>query len=204
MSDKVELSLTLHKTLKMASAERAAERKTKVNAILKDINTGQEKKIISGLKALKVNGDDGVIVPIIDVWNKGVSPAAEKEIITFLGDIKSTSSTQPIMDVLLDDTYANIHLPLLTTIWNTKVDYSEYIVDFVSLAVQYDFLVALECLTIIENMEGPFEEHHILDAEIILREFAESHNEKKNQEEKKVAMVLEISNLIASFDDRTI
>lgn len=186
----------------MASAERAAEQRAKIKTILKDINTGEEKKIVEGLKALKVNGDDNVIVPIIDVWNKGVSPTAEHEIITFLGDIKSTSSAQSIMDVLLNEEYNDIHIPLLTTIWNSKVDYSEYIVDFVTLAVQHDFLVALECLTIIENMEGPFEEHHMLDCEIILREFAENHNENKAEEEKKVQMVLEISKLVKSFDDQ--
>lgn len=185
----------------MASAERAAERKAKVTAILKDINSGQEKKIIDGLKALKVNGDDNVIVPIIDVWVKGVSPTAEKEIITFLGDIKSTSSVETIMDVLLNKEYDKIHLQLLTTIWNSKVDYSEYLVEFVSMATQYDFLVALECLTIIENMEGPFEEHHILDAEIILREFAENHSENKTEDEKKVQMIVDISNLVKSFDE---
>ena len=186
----------------MASAERAEEQRAKIKSILKDINTGDEKKIIDGLKALKVNGDDNVITPIIDVWNKGVSPLAEQEIITFIGDIKSTSSVQSIMDILLDEEYNKIHLSLLSTIWNSKVDYSEYIVDFVSLAVQYDFLVALECLTVIENMEGPFEEHHILDAEIILREFAEKHNEEKAEEEKKVQMILEISKLVKDFDEK--
>ena len=186
----------------MASAERAEEKRTKIKSILKDITSGQDKKIIEGLKALKVNGDDNVILPIIDVWNKGVSPSTEQEIVTFLGDIKSTSSAQTIMDVLLNEEYNKIHLQLLTTIWNSKVDYSEYIVDFVSIAVQHDFLVALECLTIIENMEGPFEEHHILDCEIILREFAEKHNEEEAQEEKKVQMVLEISKLVKEFDEK--
>lgn len=187
----------------MASAERAAERRAKVKAILKDINSGDEKKIIDGLKALKVNGDDNVILPIIDVWNKGVSPTVEHEIITFLGDIKSTSSAQSIMDILLNEEYKEIHLSLLTTIWNTKVDYSEYLVDFVTLAIQHDFLVALECLTVIENMEGPFEEHHILDAEILLREFAEEHNENKSEDEKKVHMIVAIADFVKSFDDLT-
>ncbi|WP_107038297.1 hypothetical protein [Brumimicrobium mesophilum] len=186
----------------MASAERAAEKREKIKLILKDINSGEDTKIIEGLKALKVNGDDNVILPIVDAWNKGVSPETEEEIITFIGDIKSTSSAQTIMDILLNDEYNDIHLPLLSTIWNSKVDYSEYIVDFVSLAVQYDFLVALECLTIIENMEGPFEEHHILDSEIILREFAENHQENETQEEKKVQMILEISKLVKEFDDK--
>lgn len=188
----------------MASADRAAERKAKIASILKDIHSGQEKKIIDGLKALKINGDDNVILPIIDVWNNGVSLLAEKEIITFLGDIKSTTSAQSIMNVLRNKTYSKIHLPLLSTIWNSKVDYSEYLVEFVAMAVQNDFTIVLECLTIIENMEGPFEESHILDAEILLREFAEKHNESEHKDEQKARLVLEISNVIKSFDERTL
>jgi len=186
----------------MASAEREAERKTKVKSILKDINTGEEKKIIEGLKALKVNGDDDVILPILNVWNAGVSQKAEEEIVTFIGDIKSSTSAQTIMDVLLNDEYKKIHLELLSTVWNSKVDYSEYIVDFVNLAIKHDFMVALECITVIENMEGPFEEHHMLDAEISLREYAEKHNEEKSDDEKKVKLILEIAQQIKDFDDQ--
>jgi len=59
-------------------------------------------------------------------------------------------------------------------------------------------------LTVIENMDGPFEEHHLLDAEIILREFAEKHNEEKTEDEKKVQMILDISKLVKSFDDQVL
>lgn len=180
--------------------EEEVERREKVRAILKDINSGESKKIIKGLKALKVNGDDQVILPIAEVWNNGVSPAVEEAIITFMGDIKTSTSSQYIMDILLDDSFKAIHLPLLTTIWNSKVDYSEYLVEFTSLSVQYDFMVALECLTIIENMKGPFEEHHILDAEIILREYAENQQHKGEDDTKKVQLVHEISLFVSSLN----
>lgn len=179
--------------------EEEVERREKVKAILKDINSGDSKKIIAGLKALKVNGDDHVILPIAEVWNKGVAPKVETEIITFLGDIKSRKSSQFIMDILLNKDFNAIHLPLLTTIWNSKVDYSEYLVEFVSLSVQYDFMIALECLTIIENMEGPFEEHHILDAQIILREYAEKQQNKGEDDDKKVQLINEINSVVANL-----
>ncbi|WP_133122144.1 hypothetical protein [Brumimicrobium salinarum] len=187
----------------MASAEREEERQAKVASLLKDIRSGEEKSIIEALKALKVNGDDQVIKPIIKVWNAGVSDLAEQEIITFLGDIKSTTSADTLMSILLDTAYNAIHLPLLTTIWNSKVDYSEYIVEFVNLAVKHDFMVSLECLTIIENMEGPFEEHHILDAEILLREYVDREKDNQNVDDKKFSLILELSKLINSFDERT-
>ena len=180
--------------------EEEIERRKKVKSILNDINSGEPKKIIKGLMALKVNGDDQVIVPILDLWNNGVTSEVEKEIITFINDIRSSTSSQIIMDALLDKKYHAIQLPLLTTIWNSLVDYSEYLVEFVSLAVQSDFMIVLECLTIIENMKGPFEEHHILDAEIILREYAEKQQHEAADDEKKVQLIHEINMLVSSFN----
>lgn len=191
-------SLILQKIYNMT--EKEVERREKVKTILKDINSGESKKIIKGLRTLKVNGDDQVIVPIVEVWNNGVSSEVEGAIITFLGDIKSSTSSQIIMDILLDKKYSAIHLPLLTTIWNSKVDYSEYLVEFVSLSIQYDFMIALECLTIIENMKGPFEEHHILDAEIILREYAEKQQHKSTDDDKKVQFIHEINMFVSALN----
>lgn len=177
------------------------ERKAKMNALITDLKSGEEKKILKALKGLQVNGDDEAILPILEVWNDGVSEKAEAEIITFLSDIKSTTSVDPIMDVLLDNNFRTIHHALLTTIWNSKVDYSEYLVDFVTLATQYDFMISLECLTIIENLDGPFQEHHFLDAEIILREFAEKVQHKKEDfDERKVKLVSEIGNALKGIE----
>ena len=41
--------------------------------------------------------------------------------------------------------------------WNLAY-YSTHVADFVKAAVGGNFMVALECLTILENLEGPFEE----------------------------------------------
>lgn len=187
----------------MGSAEREIERQKKLDVLLKDIHSKKDNKIISGIKALKVHGDDTVITPLIDLWNKGVSDAVENELSAFFSDLKSSGAAPTIMEVLKNKSYNAIHLPLLATIWNSSIDYSEYLEDFVHLAIKNDFMVALECLTILENLDGPFEEHHVLESEVMLREFAENYNENKNEEEKKVQMVLEISKLVRSFDERT-
>lgn len=188
----------------MAPRDEEKERKAKMNALITDLKSGDEKKISKALKGLQVNGDDDAIFPIIEVWSQGVSPKSEQDIIQFLGDIKSSGSADIIIEVLLDQTFKNIHLPLLTTIWNSKVDYSTYLVDFVTLATQYDFMVTLECLTIIENLDGPFEEHHFLDAEIILREFAEKNQNGKLEEDKKLQLIGELKHVLKDLESRNI
>lgn len=188
----------------MAPTDKEKERKAKMNALITDLKSGDDKKISKALKGLQVNGDDDAIFPIIEVWSNGVSEKAEQEIIQFLSDIKSTGSADIIIEILLDQNFKNIHRPLLTTIWNSKVDYSTYLVDFVTLATQYDFMVTLECITIIENLDGPFEGHHFLDAEIILREFAEKHQSGKAEEEKKIQLIGELKQILKNLESSNV
>lgn len=181
------------------------ERKNKVKAILHDIKVGKEKKILDGLKALKIQGDDEVIIPLIKIWCKGVSSSVDQAIIQFISDIKSSTSSSIIMDILLSDTYSSIHLPLLTTIWNSKVDYSDYLTDFVNIAVNHsDIMYSIESLTIIENLDGPFEEAQILDTQIILRDYADHQKDKAADSESKIQLISEIAQLITSFEKNLI
>lgn len=185
----------------MEEDKKELARLEKVKTIFKDIHSGDDKKIVKGLKALRVHGDDDVIKPIVEVWKNGASQKVEGEIISFISDIKSTSSPEVIIEILQDSQFQPIHQPLLTTIWNSKVDYSDYLVDFVSIAAQSDLLMVLDCLTILENLAGPFAEHHLLDAQLILREYAEKENKSKVKDAKKIQLMKEIANTIQRFSD---
>jgi hypothetical protein len=65
-------------------------------------------------------------------------------------------------------------------------------------------MVTLECLTIIENLDGPFEEHHFLDVEIILREFAEKQQKENSTDEKKLQLIGELKHVIKDLESRNI
>ena len=53
--------------------------------------------------------------------------------------------------------------------------------DIVSIAVHGDFMQALDCLTIIENMPGPFEEHQLLESQLYLKDYLDNRNEGETQ-----------------------
>lgn len=184
----------------MGSAEREIERKKKIKSIIEDINSGQEDQILTALKELKLNGDNEVIRPLINTWNNTVSSTLEKEIITFIGDIRSTSSAPIIMEILQDEKYHKIHQLLLTTVWNSLVDYSNFLSQFVKIAIQNDFLIAFECLTIIENLHGPFEEEQLLESEVLLREYAENQQKDTKESPQKIMLLQDIYGAIKSFD----
>ena len=56
---------------------------------------------------------------------------------------------------------------------------------------------AFECLTIIENLDGPFEENQTLEAQLYLKEYLEN---EKGKDESRDELISDIAVLIKDFD----
>ena len=173
--------------------EKETAKDKKIAQLLKDLNKGDDKSIEKALNGLQKHGDASVIRPLADFWVTLSSDAPQHEQFqAFFNDLKHNDTAEVIMELVFEDTYKDIKQFLLISIWNSKVDYSEYLKDFVKLAVDGDFMQALECLTIIENMEGPFQEHQFLDAQVELSVYAESKEKEKDEQKAKIMSELAI------------
>ena len=80
---------------------------------------------------------------------------------------------------------------------NTKVDFSDYLDEFVQIAVEGNFMETLDCLTIIENLEGPFMEENILEAQLHLKSYLEQPGSK---DEQKAQLLSEIALLLKDIN----
>jgi hypothetical protein len=101
-----------------------------------------------------------------------------------------------MIELVKDTHFIGIRSVLLSTLWNSKLDYSYYLPEFVEIACEGDFMEALECLTIIENMESAFEERHILEAQLHLKDYMENPSPK---DPKKAQIMSEIALLLKDF-----
>ena len=102
-----------------------------------------------------------------------------------------------VMDCLQQSRFVPIRKEILTTIWNSPLDYSLYLQDFVKIAVENDYLTTLECLTVIENFDGPFEEKSLLESLLYLKDY---HEEKYPRSKEKDQLMSEIALLIKDFE----
>lgn len=156
------------------SKEQSAKQK-KLQQIFLDLRTNDEKKALKAVKSLETHGDATAIKPLAKCLLNDPSEKVAKHILELLSSLKDTSSKVELMEVIEDDNYQKIRQILLTTIWNMKIDFSDYLAEFVEIAVSGDFMESLECLTIIENMEGPFIEEDVLDAQLHLKDYLEAN-----------------------------
>jgi len=173
------------------------QQKLKIKNLLAELMSGNEAKASASIKALQANGDSSILEPMAALLMTDLSPKIREEIVEFLCSLKDSSAVDEMMRLVNDSDYLPIRQQLLSTIWNSKLDYTYFLPDFVEIAVDGDFMEALECLTIIENMAGPVEERHVLEAKLHLREYLEDTDPKDPQ---KSQIMSEIAMIIKDFD----
>lgn len=173
----------------------------KIQKLIIDLNSGVASKISSALKSLQVNGDVVVLRPLVELLKTDLSRETIIEILDFLGDLKSTDTIEEIISIVKDEHFIGQRQQVLSTIWNSTLDYSSFIAEFVEIACEGNFMEALECLTILENLEGPFEEHRILECQLHLKDYIEDTITAKDPQ--KAQIMSEIAILIKSFDLNT-
>ena len=60
-------------------------------------------------------------------------------------------------------------------------------------------MIALECLTVLENLKGPFEEHQLLEAQLHLREYISS--DRTMEDDQKTTIISEIALFIREQEE---
>ena len=165
-----------------------AQTKLKIAETIVDLKSDSKAKILGALKLLEIIGDKTVLPALIDVLRKK-EVIVSKAILELIANIQDQEITEDLVEAIRNEKEANIRQQLLTTIWNSKLDFSAYLAEFVSLASEGDFLQALECLTILENLSGPFEEHQLLEAQLYLKDYAEDLEEKEDRKHQIISEI---------------
>ena len=166
-----------------------AQLKLKIAEAIADLTSGSQTKALGALKLLETIGDKSVLPSLIEGLKKN-DATLSKGILELIANIQDQEIAEDLVEAIRNENDQSIRQQLLTTIWNSKLDFSESLAEFVSLATEGDFLQALECLTILENLSGPFEEHKLLEAQLYLKDYAEDLSEK---EPKKHQIISEIA-----------
>lgn len=177
-------------------AEKKANDKLKL--ILLDLTSADQKKVAKAIKSLHSKGDSTAIKPLADCLMRDISPKNKAAILELFSSLKDTSARVEIMDVIGDEKYRMIRQEVLTTIWNTKIDFSDYIDEFVEIACKGSLMETLDCLTIIENLEGPFIEENILESQLHLRDYMEGDE----QDDQKAEFLSEIALILKDINEK--
>ena len=165
----------------------------KVTELINKLGSKESKEIINAVKSLKIHGDETAIEPLIELYTTTKNNAVQNEIVDLLNSIKSTKVPVVLIDCLTNSKYKSVSQMMLSSIWNSNLDYTQYLSEIINVAQAGEMMDAMECLTILENMEGTLSEENIMDALVNLKSYLVENstvNTPKMGLLREVAMIL--------------
>lgn len=99
-----------------------------------------------------------------------------------LKELKNKKGEDLLMQAILQTTDEKKLALLCSACWEADLDLSVYLKDLVKLAVERDYLVALEILTVIEDMQGPFNNDELhASVKVFETEIKKDRSAEKNE-----------------------
>ena len=70
---------------------------------------------------------------------------------------------------------------ILGALWSAGLNPIEHLPEIVEAACSSSYMVAFEALTVLENLEGPFDEEKISESKLIINDYFAKPNEETKQ-----------------------
>jgi hypothetical protein len=161
----------------------------KTQELLKGLKSDKIEIQSQSIESLGVNGDDSAIIPLLDLWKSTDNDGVSSKIHALFCDIKLSDAPKIIIGCLEKGSYNKIHSDILNSIWNSGLDYTMHIPELTRIAIEGDFSVAFEALTIIENQKGTFTEEITLETMLIVKDFEAASTAKDLDKTKMIAAI---------------
>ena len=176
-----------------------AVKKTKHNwkSIEKSLLSNDEKMFDSMIKFLEKNGKIEYLTKIAGLLNN-INDSRKEKVFSFLSKLKQKDAAPIMMEIVKDENNKAFQDLILNSFWNSSIDYSDFFSDFVEISCKGRYITALECLTILENLRGPFNEGQVLDAQLHLKNYLEL----ENKQDDKAPLISEIALFIKHINDQ--
>ena len=169
----------------------------KVKLLIDDLKSKDETVQLKAVKTLKTHGNELAIEPLVALLSATENGEIQKEIEEIFNTAKSTAVPEEIAKCLEYEAYANVRQKLLISIWSSGLDYRPYMGQIANATVQGGMMEAVECITIIENLEGMLDEDEIMEALLIFKSYlveTKMEDGPKNEIIKEIVISLQQMN----------
>ncbi len=154
----------------------------KVNLLISKLRSKKEEEVLFTIKQLRNSGNSLILPHLFDVLTETKSDNIRKEAVKLLNDLKDENSKLEIIKALKNEKYASLHKDILSSCWQSSLDYSSDLAVFVDLFKKSDFEMAFEAFTVIDNFEHkaqlPDLEQHITNLKNDISRFKDTDKEQ--------------------------
>lgn len=142
--------------------------------------------VLNGVELIEEKGKTTQLPELFRCYLTHTELPHKKALYELLSSITIKGAKEAWIALLSMPEFTQVNAQIVNILWNTRLDFSAELERFVQLAVQLDYLGTLECLTLIENMEGPFQEHQLLESELILKEYVKKQVDEGAQKQQLI------------------
>lgn len=107
-----------------------------------------------------VTGEDKISALISLLSDPGNKEIREEALLT----LKKEKGGETLLLAIASPKAKDVRNILVAACWESEINFSKYLPFFILLALDNDYLVSLEAITTIENMEGPFTKELVKEA----------------------------------------
>lgn len=94
---------------------------------------------------------EGAVTLLSELYDRTSNRLILKTIESFFNDIKDSSVQHEVIEEIKKQRRNETTRMLLSSCWQSGLDYSGWVVDLTDIFLKSDYLLGLECMTIIEN-----------------------------------------------------
>lgn len=129
------------------------EEKKVDKVVVADLSSGDLNKQLQAVELVRQQGSVLYLSLLADLYVESSFEDVKEQISKLFQDIIDTKAGSVIIEILKETSNSELRSMLLTACWASRIDYSPFVLDIVKLAVEHDYLVAFESLTIVENFD---------------------------------------------------
>ena len=167
-----------------------------VEDLLLDLASNDSKRLTSALKRVRSKGNEKVIPALFKLIEEDEDESIVEESKKIILELKSTAAIPYLLQELETNKSSAIRELVLNSFWQTGFNAHEHMDKFVRAATKGSFIEAFEAYTIIDNLEGPFTEEPIMEAQLVLKSYF-SENPK---EDEKYEILKNIAKQLANYE----
>ena len=139
--------------------------------LIENLYAPRRETVLAALADTAGAGDERLVIPLLKVYADWQDEAVRTKIREVLYQLKTEKALPELVKALNMPELYGQHELILASMWNSGFFPQEDLKDIVRAAIQGDYMVTLEALTVVENMVGPFEADELADVIADVQEY---------------------------------
>jgi len=135
---------------------------------IQKLTAGNKSDLLLTIQELRLTGNERILPYILALLAKN-DAEINTAVFDFIKDLKNQMAVLPLMEYFKSNTNKQYVFLLLDAFWQSNLKFEAYLTDFVNMFIQYDFSIAFEAFTIIENFQEIVAKEQIISSIALLQ-----------------------------------